>query len=131
MAYAASGAHYTSRGFLAVSTGALEIHLKYLRRIINAHLKLFNFYYTGSRVRLSCRMQRLRKYILLFLLHPVYILIYSAGTDLVPVDQHTTATPYPIRPYHTQHRTSTRVTTAVAAAASTPGWTTTWSAIAV
>jgi len=31
-------AHTTSRDFLAVSTGALEVLLKYLRRIINARL---------------------------------------------------------------------------------------------
>jgi len=31
-------AHTTSRDFLAVSTGALEVFLKYLRRIINARL---------------------------------------------------------------------------------------------
>jgi len=40
-AYAASGAHYTWRDFLEVSTGALEVLLKYLRRIRNARLKLF------------------------------------------------------------------------------------------
>jgi len=31
-------AHTTSRDFLTVSTGALEVLLKYLRRIINARL---------------------------------------------------------------------------------------------
>jgi len=40
-AYAASGVHYTSRDFLAVSTSALEVLLKYLRRIINARLLTF------------------------------------------------------------------------------------------
>jgi len=34
-------AHTTSRDFLAVSTGALEVLLKYLGRIGNAHLYLF------------------------------------------------------------------------------------------
>jgi len=34
-------AHTTSRDFLAVSTGALEVLLKYLRRIINARLFTF------------------------------------------------------------------------------------------
>jgi len=34
-------AHTTSRNFLAVSTGALEVLLKYLRRIINARLLTF------------------------------------------------------------------------------------------